>query len=152
MSRFLIKGEGGEKAELRRRIEVRKYFNRADKNGDGKLTKEEWHQVLNQSGVPTPMEEVEEFFNDMDRDFDKRLSFEEFLGEESHIEKVFKSMDKNGDGFVTKQEFHDVCRNLTEDQVAIAFSQFDTSGDDKLNYREFCLMIIKREEERLAAS
>ena len=41
---------------------------------------------------------MEEFFNDMDRDFDKRLSFEEFLGEESHIEKVFKSMDKNGDG------------------------------------------------------
>ena len=25
--------------------QVRKYFNRADKNGDGKLTKEEWHQV-----------------------------------------------------------------------------------------------------------
>ena len=67
-------------------------------------------------------------------------------------------------GFVTKQEFHDVCKNLTEDQVQlltfpgrilrqlfqveIAFSQFDTSGDDRLNYREFCLMIIKREEER----
>ena len=32
---------------------MRKYFNKADKNGDGKLTKEEWHQVLNQSGVPT---------------------------------------------------------------------------------------------------
>ena len=45
---------------------------------------------------------MEQFFNDMDRDFDKRLSFEEFLGEESHIEKIFKNMDKNGDGFVTK--------------------------------------------------
>ena len=71
MSKFLLKGEGGEKAELRRRIEayffsvnlsflkhnfkVRKYFNKADKNGDGSLTKEEWHQVLNQSGVPTSM-------------------------------------------------------------------------------------------------
>ena len=71
----------------------------------------------------------------MDRDFDKRLTFEEFLGEESHIEKIFKSMDKNGDGryqkiicvslangilgFVTKQEFHDVCKNLTEDQVEL---------------------------------
>ena len=64
---------------------------------------------------------MEEFFNDMDRDFDKRLSFEEFLGEESHIEKVFKSMDKNGDGFVTKEEFHSVCKNLTEDQVLMIF-------------------------------
>ena len=39
----------------------------------------------------------------MDRDFDGRLTFEEFMGEESTIEKLFKNMDKNGDGFVTKQ-------------------------------------------------
>ena len=39
----------------------------------------------------------------MDRDFDGRLSFEEFMGEESPIEKLFKNMDKNGDGLVTKQ-------------------------------------------------
>ena len=39
----------------------------------------------------------------MDRDFDDKLTFGEFLGEESYIEKLFKSMDKNGDGFVTKK-------------------------------------------------
>ena len=50
-------------------------------------------------------EEVEEFFERMDRDFDGRLSFEEFMGEESPIEKLFKNMDKNGDGFVTKQVY-----------------------------------------------
>ena len=53
----------------------------------------------------------------MDRDFDERLTFEEFMGEESHIEKIFKSMDKNGDGFVTKEEFQSVCKNLTDEQV-----------------------------------
>ena len=47
--------------------------------------------------------EVEEFFQRMDRDYDGRLSFEEFMGEESQIEKLFKNMDKNGDGYVTKQ-------------------------------------------------
>ena len=51
-------------------------------------------------------EEVEEFFDSMDRDFDGRLSFEEFMGEESTIEKLFKNMDKNGDGLVTKQVGH----------------------------------------------
>ena len=30
-------------------------FNKADKNKDGKLTPEEWRQVLNSSGVPTSM-------------------------------------------------------------------------------------------------
>ena len=39
----------------------------------------------------------------MDRDYDGRLSFEEFMGEESCIEKLFKNMDVNGDGFVTKK-------------------------------------------------
>ena len=53
----------------------------------------------------------------MDRDFDERLTFEEFMGEESHIEKLFKSMDKNGDGMVTKEEFQSVCKNLTDEQV-----------------------------------
>ena len=62
-------------------------------------------------------EEVQEFFDTMDRDFDERLTFEEFMGEESHIEKVFKNMDKNGDGFVTKEEFQSVCKNLTDEQV-----------------------------------
>ena len=59
----------------------------------------------------------------MDRDFDGRLSFEEFMGEETTLEKLFKNMDKNGDGVVTKQvrftllhefksnskKLHDVC-------------------------------------------
>ena len=48
-------------------------------------------------------EEVEEFFESMDRDFDGRLTFEEFMGEETTLEKLFKNMDKNGDGVVTKQ-------------------------------------------------
>ena len=48
-------------------------------------------------------EEVEDFFRSRDRDFDGYLSFEEFLGEESQLEKLFKKMDKNNDGKVSKQ-------------------------------------------------
>merc|ERR1712192_56376 len=138
--------------EIRKRLEVRRYFDKADKDGNGSLTKEEWFNVLNSSGVPTTEEEVQEFFGTMDRDFDQKLTFAEFMGEESHIEKLFKSMDKNNDGFVTKKEFNDVCQNLSEEQVRLAFKQFDTSGDNWLNYNEFCLMIIKREQERLDAA
>ena len=35
---------------------------------------------------------MEDFFATTDRDFDGRLSFEEFMGEESQIEKLFKNM------------------------------------------------------------
>ena len=91
-------------------------FDRADTNHDGQLTQEEWLSVLNSSGVPTTRQEVspllhlllllpqvEEFFMSMDRDYDGRLSFEEFIGEESAIEKLFKNMDTDGDGLVTKE-------------------------------------------------
>ena len=47
--------------------------------------------------------EIEVFFAEKDRDFDGRLSLEEFLGEETQIEKLFRLMDKNGDGFITKK-------------------------------------------------
>ena len=33
-------------------------------------------------------------------------------------------------------------------KVRMAFSKFDTSGDDKLDYKEFCEMIRKKEEEQ----
>merc|ERR1711874_140680 len=148
MAYFLMKTGGGPKEEARRRVEIRKMFTKADKNGDGKLTPQEWKTVLNSSGVCTTMEEVEEFFQSMDRDFDGRLTFEEFMGEETTLEKLFKNMDKNGDGVVTKQEFMTICKNLTDEQVKMAFAKFDTSGDDKLDYREFCEMIRKKEEER----
>ena len=46
---------------------------------------------------------MSEFFDRMDRDFDGRLSFGEFMGEETPLEKVFKNMDKDGDGTVSKE-------------------------------------------------
>ena len=39
-----------------------------------------------------------------------------------------------------------ICKNLTDEQVKMAFDKFDTSGDDMLDYREFCMMINKRGE------
>ena len=55
-------------------------------------------------------EEVEIFFSTMDRDFDGRLSFSEIMGEETAIETLFKQMDKDGDGFVSKKvKFFSLC-------------------------------------------
>ena len=39
-----------------------------------------------------------------------------------------------------------ICTNLSDEQVKLAFEKFDTSGDDKLDYREFCQMIRQKVE------
>ena len=46
------------------------------------------------------------------------------------------------------QEFLAICTTLTEEEVKIAFQKFDTSGDDKLDYREFCAMINNKREQK----
>ena len=46
------------------------------------------------------------------------------------------------------QEFKQVCPNLSSAQVAAAFAKFDLSGDDTLNYQEFCGMMNSRRGSR----
>ena len=48
-------------------------------------------------------------FESKDKDLDGRLSFEEFMGEASRAEKLFKLMDKDGDGYVTKHVSASIC-------------------------------------------
>ena len=48
-------------------------------------------------------EEVSSFFEQMDRDYDGKLSFSEFMGEETPLEQLFRSMDREGNGSITKQ-------------------------------------------------
>ena len=50
----------------------------------------------------------------------------------------FKSIDINNDGFVSKDEFQQVCGSLSREQLHACFKKFDKSGDGKLDYREFC--------------
>lgn len=61
--------------------------------------------------------EIEKFFAERDRDFDGRLSLEEFLGEETQIEKLFRLMDKNKDGYVTKKVIFTWKCRLKNDQL-----------------------------------
>ena len=71
-------------------------------------------------------------FDERDKDHDGLLSFEEFSGQETKMERAFKSMDKDGDGFITKAEFKLVCKNLTKGIVKLILYMFLNKSN---NYR-----------------
>ena len=55
------------------------------------------------SFYPTYREGVDEMFKSLDKDNDGKLSWREFVGEETTIERTFKLFDENQDGTITKK-------------------------------------------------
>ena len=86
-------------------------------------------------------------FREKDKDFDGRMSYEEFVGHETRFELAFKALDTNGDGFVSKSEFKKICPNMTKEQVDAAFAKFDKDKTGRINYTEFCSMLNKNQQQ-----
>ena len=52
MSWFLMNQKSKDQRQLK---EAKKWFTRADKNGDGEITKEDWFEVLTKAGYSISM-------------------------------------------------------------------------------------------------
>lgn len=98
-------------------------FAMADKNHDGKLSRDEMSDYL-----------VNKVFDASDTNHDGRLTQEEWSGADPSTLPDFKKRDANHDGVVTKEEALEYGR-----QHGIAKSvikQADKNGDGKLSYAE----------------
>ncbi|KAJ9163067.1 hypothetical protein P3X46_022781 [Hevea brasiliensis] len=60
------------------------------------------------------------------------------------LKSVFATFDKNGDGFITKQELRESLKNIgifiTAKEVEEMVVKFDSNGDGLIDYEEFCLL------------
>ncbi|KAF5199702.1 Calmodulin-like protein [Thalictrum thalictroides] len=60
------------------------------------------------------------------------------------LEKVFATFDKNGDGFITRQELGDSLRSIglfsSDKEVASMIEKLDINGDGLIDLEEFCEM------------
>ena len=54
-------------------------------------------------------DEATKLLESKDLDTEGRMSYEEFMGEQTKAEKLFKLMDKDGDGYVTKHVSASIC-------------------------------------------
>lgn len=118
-------------------------FRAADTDKDGKLTLEEWVDVLHRTGHSVTRSDVIDAFREKDKNLDGLMSYEEFVGHETRNELAFRALDTNGDGFVSRNEFKKICPNMTKEQMDAAFQKFDKDKTGRINYTEFCSMLNK---------
>jgi Ca2+-binding EF-hand superfamily protein len=62
----------------------------------------------------------------------------------TEFKKVFATFDKNGDGFITKQELKESLKNIrilvTEKEVEEMVLKVDANGDGLIEFDEFCVL------------
>ncbi|XVF48054.1 hypothetical protein PTKIN_Ptkin03bG0160000 [Pterospermum kingtungense] len=60
------------------------------------------------------------------------------------LKRVFATFDKNGDGFITKQELRESLKNIrlfmTEKEVEEMVMKVDANGDGLIDFDEFCIL------------
>ena len=60
------------------------------------------------------------------------------------LRKVFSTFDKNGDGFITKQELRESLRNIgifmADKEVDDIVVKYDSNSDGLIDFEEFCLL------------
>ncbi|TKY54823.1 Calmodulin protein 4 [Spatholobus suberectus] len=73
-----------------------------------------------------------------------RTKAERDVCKKDELRKVFSTFDKNGDGFITKQELRESLRNIrifmTDGEVDDIVVKYDSNGDGLIDFEEFCLL------------
>ncbi|KAK9756228.1 hypothetical protein RND81_01G082600 [Saponaria officinalis] len=137
--------------------ELKRVFQMFDRNGDGKITKKELNDSLQNLGIFIPDKELTQMIDKIDANRDGFVDIEEFgslyqtimdeKDEEEDMKEAFNVFDQNGDGFITVEELRSVLQSLglkqgrTIDDCKKMISKVDVDGDGMVDYKEFKQMM-----------
>ena len=147
--------------QLNQAHEAIKLFNKIDKNGDGKITREELFSGFQELRKKTDEElkqEVETVFTNIDTDNNGYIESEEFIRaaidkeyflNEKFLRFAFNYFDRDHNGNITFEEvknlFYQNDKNKTsqeaQNQLKKCFKEIDVNDDGELSFEEFVLMM-----------
>ncbi|PUZ47781.1 hypothetical protein GQ55_7G193700 [Panicum hallii var. hallii] len=156
-------GKQADQAELARVFEL------FDKNGDGRITREELEDSLGKLGMSVPGDELASMIARIDANGDGCVDVEEFgelyraimdggagageeggsAGEEADddMREAFRVFDANGDGYITVDELGAVLSSLglkqgrTAEECRRMIGRVDRDGDGRVDFHEFRQMM-----------
>ncbi|KAF3647802.1 Calmodulin-like protein 5 [Capsicum annuum] len=137
--------------------EVGRVFHMFDRNGDGKITRKELSDSLQNLGIYIPEMELVQMIEKIDINRDGFVDMEEFgtlyrsimdeRDEEEDMREAFNVFDQNGDGFITVEELRSVLSSLglkqgkTLEDCKRMIMKVDVDGDGMVDYKEFRQMM-----------
>ncbi|XP_060206273.1 calmodulin-like protein 3 [Lycium barbarum] len=137
--------------------ELRRVFHMFDRNGDGKITRKELSDSLQNLGIYIPEMELVQMIEKIDINGDGFVDMEEFgtlyqsimddTDEEEDMREAFNVFDQNGDGYITVEELRSVLSSLglkqgkTLEDCKRMIMKVDVDGDGMVDYNEFRQMM-----------
>ncbi|XP_076437513.1 uncharacterized protein LOC143276732 [Babylonia areolata] len=128
------------------REEASQFFDEADVDNEGHLSKLELAKVCQKSGCQASLEEIADWFMELDENDDGKVSKQEFLDAldkldpeevtEADLMSAFKKLDADGSGYITREELQQVVQSMGQDTENIELDM-DDNGDGKVSYEEF---------------
>lgn len=134
----------------------REAFSLFDKDGDGTITAKELGVVMRSLGQNPTEAELQDMVNEVDKDGNGTIDFEEFLdmmsrnsmdeNAEEEMRQAFLVFDKDGSGQISMSELKQVMRSLgeylTDQEVEEMIREADGDGDGEIDFQEFKRMML----------
>ncbi|KAK4778837.1 hypothetical protein SAY86_006365 [Trapa natans] len=137
--------------------ELRRVFQMFDRNGDGRITRKELSDSLQNLGIHIPDMDLAQMIEKIDVNGDGYVDMDEFgalyqtimdeKDEDEDMREAFNVFDQNGDGFITVEELRSVLASLglkqgrTLEDCKKMITKVDVDGDGMVNFNEFKQMM-----------
>lgn len=135
-------------------------FKNMDTDGSGTITFEELKVGLSRLGSRVGESEIRQLMDAADVDKNGTIDYMEFitatmhrhrLEKDEHLLKAFQYFDKDGSGYITRDELRQaMTQNGISDEATITeiIEDADTDKDGRINYEEFVAMMRKGSQMR----
>ena len=137
--------------------ELKRVFQMFDRNGDGRITKQELSDSLQNLGIYIPDRDMMQMIEKIDVNGDGFVDIDEFgvlyqtimdeRDEEEDMKEAFNVFDQNGAGIITGEELRSVWASLglkqgrTVEDCKKMIKKVDVDGDGMVNFKEFKQMM-----------